>query len=136
MLSILKHILKNNFYAISLYARQIAGTLVLFLIARYLTVYDYGLFSSYKNIATFILMFANMGFNEYILVSTKANVNNVRLKISLFMLNAIFIAIMCDICSLFFKIDNHLLFILIVLRTFFDGTFFGLVTFKRVKNLI
>ena len=76
--AIIQKILKNNFYAISLYARQIAGTLVLFLIARYLTVYDYGLFSSYKNIATFILMFANMGFNEYILVSTKANVNNVR----------------------------------------------------------
>ena len=127
LITIIQKILKNNFYAISLYARQIAGTLVLFLIARYLTVYDYGLFSSYKNIATFILMFANMGFNEYILVSTKANVNDVRLKISLFMLNAIFIAIVCAICSLFFKIDNHLLFILIVLRTFFDGTFFGLV---------
>ena len=125
--TIIQKILKNNFYAISLYTRQIAGTLVLFLIARYLTVYDYGLFSSYKNIATFILMFANMGFNEYILVSTKANVNDVRLKISLFMLNAIFIAIVCAICSLFFKIDNHFLFILIILRTFFDGTFFGLV---------
>ena len=103
LITIIQKTLKNNFYAISLYARQIAGTLVLFLIARYLTVYDYGLFSSYKNIATFILMFANMGFNEYILVSTKANVNDVRLKISLFMLNAIFIAIVCAICSLFFK---------------------------------
>ena len=43
-------IIKNNLYAFSLYARQAAGTLVLFIIARYLSVYDYGVFTSYKAI--------------------------------------------------------------------------------------
>lgn len=123
----IKNIFYNNFYAISLYLRQIAGTLVLFLIARYLTVYDFGLFSSYKNIAAFALMFANMGYNEYILVSSKARILEVRLKISIFMLNAIIIAILCMVGSLFFSIEAHLLFILVIARTFLDGTFFALV---------
>lgn len=57
----------------SLYTRTIAGTLILFVIARYLSVYDFGLFTSYKNIAIFWFMFANLGFADYILVSSKAN---------------------------------------------------------------
>lgn len=121
------NILKNQLYAISLYARQIAGTLVLFIIARYLTVYDFGLFSSYRNIAVFCFMFANLGFNDYILVSSKANVKEVKLKIALFLLNAILIAFLCCIFSNIFKLDSHLLFILVVIRTFFDGIFFQLI---------
>ena len=73
MLEFIKKILNSQLYAFSLYIRQIAGTIILFIIARYLSVYDYGLFSSYKNIATFCLMFANLGFADYILVSSKAN---------------------------------------------------------------
>ena len=111
----------------SLYARQIAGTLVLFIIARYLSVYDFGLFSSYKNIAGFCLMFANMDFANYILVSSQANVKAVKLKISLFLLNAINIAVLIALGSIFFNFESHLLFILIVIRSFFDGTFFGLI---------
>ncbi len=117
----------TNLYQISLYARQIAGTLILFVIARYLPVYDYGLFSSYKNIAIFLFMFANLDYPNYILVSSKANVREVKLKISLFMINAIFIGILIAFFSTFFKLDSHLLFYLVVLRTFFDGVFFALI---------
>ena len=78
--AIIQKILKNNFYAISLYARQIAGTLVLFLIARYLTVYDYGLFTSYKTLSVLILVLANMGYESYILVSSQNNVVKVMVK--------------------------------------------------------
>ena len=123
----IKNILNNNLYAASLYARQIAGTIVLFFIARYLSIYDYGLFSSYKNIAAFCFMFANMEFANYILVSSVANVKEVKLKISLFLLNAINIGILIILLSLFFKMDSHFLFALVVIRTFFDNTFFGLV---------
>lgn len=127
MLEVIKNIINKNLYTVSLYARQMAGTLVLFVIARYLSVYDFGLFSSYKNIAAFCFMFANLGFAEYILVSSQANVKEVKLKISLFMLNAIVIAFLINICSLFFKLDSHLLFWLVVVRTFFDSTFFALI---------
>ncbi len=127
MKNIIKNIINNNLYAISLYARQMAGTIVLFVIARYLSVYDYGLFSSYKNIAGFCFMFANLGFGEYILVSSQANVKEVKLKISLFMLNAVMIAFWIGFFSIFFKLDSHLLFWLVVIRTFFDNTFFALV---------
>ncbi len=127
MLNKVKNIVSDNLYPISLYARQIAGTLVLFIIARYLSVYDYGLFSSYKNIASFCFMFANLGFADYILVSSKANVKEVKLKISLFLLNAILVCILTAIFSSFFKLDSHLLFYLVVIRTFFDGTFFALI---------
>ena len=123
----IRKILCNNLYALSLYARQIAGTIVLFIIARYLSVYDYGLFSSYKNIAGFWFMFANLGFADYILVSSKANVKEVQLKISLFLLNAILIAILIILFSMFFKFDSHFLFCLVVIRTFLDGTFFALI---------
>ena len=127
MLNKIKNIISNNLYPISLYARQIAGTVVLFVIARYLSVYDFGLFSSYKNIATFCFMFANLDFSNYILVSTKANVKEVRLKISLFLLNAILIGLLIALGSSFFLLDSHILFILVVIRTFFDGTFFALI---------
>ncbi len=127
MLNKIKNIFYNNLYTISLYSRQIAGTLILFIIARYLTVYDYGLFSSYKNIVTFCFMFANLGFSDYILVSSQANVKKVKLKISLFLLNAIIIGVVIALGSIFFKLDSHILFFLVVVRTFFDGTFFTLI---------
>lgn len=127
MLKTIKNILNSQLYALSLYARQIAGTVVLLLIARYLSVYDYGLFSSYKNIAGFFFLFANLGFADYILVSSKANVNEVKQKIALFMSNAITIALSIAICSMFFYLESHILFVLVVVRTFLDGTFFSLI---------
>lgn len=120
-------LLNNNLYAVSLYFRQIVGTLVLFVIAHYLSVYDYGLFSSYKSIVTFWFLFANMEFANYILVSSNANVKEVKLKISLFLINAIFIGLLIALVSTFSKIENHFLFYLVILRTFFDGVFFGLM---------
>ena len=114
-------------YTISLYSRQISGTFVLLLIARYLSVYDYGLFSSYKNIAAFCLMFANLGFNEYILVSARADVEKVREKVSFFVLNAILLTITVCFISQFLPFENHILFCLVVFRTFFDSIFFGLI---------
>ena len=130
-------LVNNNLYALSLYARQIAGTLILFIIARYLSIYDFGLFSSYRNIAVFCLMFANLGYADYILVSSKANTKEVKLKIALFIINAIFLAGFYILGSLFFNINNHLLFGLIIIRTFFDTTFFGLILpfFQAVKKL-
>ena len=121
MLGKVKNILNSQLYAISLYARQIAGTFILFVIAHYLSVYDYGLFSSYKNIAMFALLFANLGYSDYILVSSKANVKEVKLKISLFLFNAIVLSILVAILSCCFKLENHFLFFLVILRTFFDG---------------
>ena len=126
-ISTIINFLKNNLYAISLYSRQIAGTLILFIIARYLPVYDFGLFSSYKSIATFCFMLANFDYSNYILVSSNANVKQVKLKISLFLLNAIIVGILIAIGSSFFKLDSHILFCMVVIRTFFDGTFFALI---------
>ncbi|MBR6126974.1 hypothetical protein IKQ21_04740 [bacterium] len=127
MINLIKNIIKDQYYAISLYSRQICGTLVLFIIAHYLSVHDYGLFTSYKNIAIFCLMFANMEFANYILVSSKAHVKEVQLKISLFMLNAIFVLFLVIILSMICRLESHLLFILVVIRTFFDGIFFALI---------
>lgn len=127
MIKAIKNILNSQLYAMSLYARTIAGTLVLFVIARYLSVYDFGLFSSYKNIASFCFMFANLGFADYILVSSKANHNEVKLKISLFLTNAILIAILICMGGNLCNLESKLLFCLVVIRTFFDGIFFALI---------
>lgn len=117
----------NNLYAMSLYARQIAGTLVLFLIARYITVYDYGLFTSYKTLSTFILVLANMGYESYILVSSQNNEVQVKQKIALFILNALLLLFIV-LCALPFSCaENKLLFGFVFVRTFLDGTFFALI---------
>lgn len=127
MIKALQKILNSQFFAISLYSRTIASTVVLFAIARYLSMYDFGLFSSYKNIATFCFMFANMDFANYILVSSQANIKEIRLKIALFLVNAINIGILIILFSLLFKLESHFLFFLVIIRTFFDSTFFALI---------
>ena len=127
MIKTIKNILNSQLYALSLYARTIAGTLVLFVIARYLSVYDYGLFSSYKNIASFCFMFANLGYADYILVSSQANTNKVKLKISLFLVNAIFFAILICLGGCLCSLESKFLFCLVVFRTFFDSIFFSLI---------
>lgn len=127
MIDCVKNNLEKNLYVISIYCRQLTGTVVLFIIARYLSVYDFGLFSSYKNIAMFCLMFANMEFANYILVSSKAKVKEVNLKIAFFILNAIAQVLIISTFSFFFKLEQHILFILVLTRTFLDGTFFALI---------
>lgn len=127
MINRIQNLINKNLYALSLYARQIAGTVVLLIIARYLSVFDYGLFTSYKSIIVFCFMFANMEYSNYILVSSRANTKEVKLKISLFLLNAIFIGLFIAFCSTFFLLDSHILFYLIIIRTFFDSVFFALI---------
>ena len=136
MLKYLEQILKNHTYAFSLYIRQIVGSLSVILIARYLTVYDYGLFSSYRSIAAFLLLLANLSFPDYILVSSNAKVQEVKLKLSLFLVYAFSIATVIALISLIFNIESHLFFILILFRTFFDVTFFKLILpyFQATKN--
>ena len=120
-------IIKESIYPISLYARQIAGTIVIFLIARYISVYDFGLFSSYKNIAAYCFVLANLNYNDYILVSTKAEPSKVRQKTALFLVHAILLSISYCLISNFCPLENHFLFMLVVARTFFDGVFFSLI---------
>lgn len=121
------NIFKSNLYAFSLYSRQIAGTIILFVIARYLSVYDYGLFSSYKAISITILILTCLGYNEYILISSKKNVCEVRLKIGFFIINAIAIILIAAGLSLFCPLERHFIFVLVLFRTFFDTTFFTLI---------
>lgn len=123
----LKKLFDEYFFTISLYSRQIAGTITLIFIAKYLSIYDYGILTSYKSIAAFCFMFANMEYANYILVSSKAKTKEVRLKISLFLINAIFIAFFIIFFSIFFNLESHFFFFLIVIQSFFDGTFFALI---------
>ena len=120
-------ILNKHLYPISLYARQIAGTIVLFIIARYLTVYDYGIFTSYKALSVFILVLANMGFESYILVSSQNNVEKVKQKIALFLINALLLIFIVLFGLPFSCVEHKYLFMLIFIRTFLDGTFFALI---------
>lgn len=127
MLNTIKNFLKEQLYPVSLYSRQIAGTVVLLFVTRMLSVHDYGLMRSYVAIVTFWLMFANLGFNEYILVSSKNVVREVQLKIGLFLLNAIFFVALIGFIGVLSPLESRLIFILVLIRTFFDGTFFGLM---------
>ena len=120
-------ILSKFLYPISLYGRQVAGTIVLLVIARYLSVYYYGVFSSYKAICGFILTIACLGYNEYILVSSQKNIENVSQKITLFLSNAFIILLVASLISIFLPLELHLIFILVLIRTFFDNTFFTLI---------
>lgn len=127
MQNTIKKLFASQLYTISLYSRQIAGTVVLLFITRFLLVSEYGLFRSYGTIATFCLMFANLDYSNYILVSSKAKVQEVKLKISLFILFAIFILLFVLSVSLFIPLEDHIIFGLVLIRTFFDVTFFTLI---------
>lgn len=127
MIKTIKNLLNSQLYTISLYARQISGTVVLLMVTRFLSVYDYGLFRSYGTIAGFCLMFANLGFSDYILVSSKANVQEVKLKILLFLSNAFLLLFLTGFGTSFFNLENYFIFLLVLIRTFFDGTFFSLM---------
>ncbi len=120
-------LISNNLYAFSLYSRKIASALGVFFIARYLSVYNYGIYSSYTSIATYILLLANLGYNEYILVSANNETKLVKIKQIFFISLAIFITIFYSVLSLFFPLEKHFIFILVLLKCFFDGTFFMLV---------
>jgi O-antigen/teichoic acid export membrane protein len=127
MIQKINNYLKNQLYTLSLYIRKAAGTIVLLVIARYLSVYDYGLFSSYKSIAVFLLIFANLSFSDYILVSSKANTHEVKLKITLFLTYAIALVLLILTGSCFYNFESKILFDLVLIRTFFDITFFALI---------
>ena len=120
------NLISKNLYPISLYCRQIAGTVILLFLARFLSVHDYGVFTSYKAQAAFWLLFANLGFNEYIIVSSQKNIRDVQLKIGLFILNAIGIVALVSLGTFCFHLESHYIFILVLIRTFFDGVFFSL----------
>ena len=118
----IKTILNNNLYALSLYARQIAGTIVLLLVIRFLSVYEYGLFASYNNIVVFCLLFAAPGISEYILVSSQNRIKEIQLKIGLFIFYSILIALLIYTGSNFVPLESHLIFILVLIRAYLDGT--------------
>lgn len=121
------NLLKNNLYAISLYSRRLAGAFSIFFIARYLSVYEYGLYASYVAIAGYMLLFANLGFNEYILVSTNNETKKVKFKQTFFISNAILLCFLYCLISLFIPIEERLIFVLIIFKIFFDETFFALI---------
>jgi len=127
MLKLLKNLYNNHLYLISQYVRQVAVSIVVLIIARYLSVYDFGLFSSYKNIVEFCLMFTYMGISDFILVSSKANANDVRTKIAFFLFNALCISLLIASITKFLEIENHLLFVLIIFRCFFESVFFAII---------
>lgn len=127
MVDKLLKIYNKNLFAMSLYSRKIAGTFVVFFIARYLSVYDYGMYGSYVAIVGSLLILANLGYSEYILVSAKNNVRQVQLKSALFLLNAFLIVILLLFASNFVSLESRLIFCLIVIRQFFDAVFFALV---------
>ena len=122
-----KELFVKNIYTISLYFRKVASAIIVFFLARYLSVEIYGMYSSYANIANILLLITNFGFSEYILVSSKSETKQVKLKLSFFLLLAnIFVFIIIGLSS-FTILQNKLIFTLILIKAFLDGTFFSLI---------
>lgn len=122
MIRLLKNLYNEHLYALSLYTRQISGTVALLIIVRFLSVYDYGLFASYNNIITFCLLFANPGLSEYILVSSQNRIKEIQLKIGIFIFYSILVSILIYTGSNFVQLESHLIFVLVLIRAFLDGT--------------
>ena len=122
MIRLLKNLYNEHLYALSLYTRQISGTVALLIIVRFLSVYDYGLFASYNNIITFCLLFANPGLSEYILVSSQNRIKEIQLKIGIFIFYSILVSILIYTGSNFVPLESHLIFVLVLIRAFLDGT--------------
>ena len=126
MISLIRNILNKNLYAVALYSRKIASAFIIFIIARFLTVYDYGLYSAYRTIVLYVLAIANLGFSEYIVVSAKQNTGLVRVKQIFFIFFGCLVLLCYCFSQCLFPLENHLLFILLLFNMFFDNTFFAL----------
>lgn len=123
----IKKLLSTNLYTLALYMRKIASAFVVFIAARFLDVHGYGLYSSYRTIALYILVLANLGFSEYIIVSSQKKVENVALKQRFFIVFGILVALFYACFQSFFNLENHLVFALLIFNMFFDNSFFALI---------
>lgn len=133
--NLVKKLFIKNIYTISLYTRRIASAIIIFFLARYLSITEYGLYSSYANITSILLLIANFGFNEYILVSSKNKLNKVKRKLSFFLIFSTFTVFVLLVLSSFIKMDNNFIFSLILIKAYLDNTFFSLIlTYYQSAN--
>ena len=133
--NLIKKLFFKNIYTISLYTRRIASAIIIFFLARYLSITEYGLYSSYANITSILLLIANFGFNEYILVSSKNKLNKVKRKLSFFLIFSTFTVFVLLVLSSFIKMDNNFIFSLILIKAYLDNTFFSLIlTYYQSAN--
>lgn len=135
LLKLTKKLLSKNLYTVSLYLRKLASAFTVFFLARYLSVSEYGLYSSYVNITAMILLFVNFGFNEYILVSSKNRLKEVRLKLAFFMILAFILMLVMILFANCFNLLDKIIFSLILVRSFLDGNVFALIlTYYQSAN--
>lgn len=119
-ISIKKHF-SSFFYTVSLFLRRLSSALIVFLLARYITVNEFGLYTSFLNIAGILLLITNFGFNEFLLVKSKNNKKDVHDSIHGFILLSILLFLVIIICSLFFNINNKFFLILILVKVFLEN---------------
>lgn len=112
---------KDNLYGVSLYCKKTADVLALFFVVRFLSVYEYGLYSSYVAIAGWFLLPTVMGYGEYILVSENKDRAKTAAKCALFIIMACGLLVAeCGFVAVY-PIEMKLIFTLVLLRLFFEG---------------
>jgi O-antigen/teichoic acid export membrane protein len=120
--------LESFIYASSLFVRRCVAAVIAFFLARYLSVAEFGLYSSLVSISLILLVVANLGYNEYLLVISKNNrekvVNHI---IGFSFIGFIFLLLISAIIGLS-GYEHKFIFILILMKMFID-TKLSIVTF-------
>lgn len=71
----------SNLYTVSLLVQKAAVAIVGILLARTLSVYEFGLFSVYLNYGFFLLLVTNFGFSQYLVVSARGRLDLLQARI-------------------------------------------------------
>ncbi|UZO81870.1 oligosaccharide flippase family protein [Aquimarina sp. ERC-38] len=106
------------------------------LLARSIPLQEMGVFSSYINIIGILLLITNFGFSEYLLVNSKDNITG-KDNFKKFSNLSILIFIAITLGSIFLPIENIKLFILVLLKIYFEVHLYNiLLSYYQAINQI
>lgn len=114
-----------------------ANYIFIVVLARAISVYDFGIYSVYANIIGILILVTNFGFSEYLLV----NSNNKKLKhnnLNAFIFFSFSLFLMLFSGLLILNLENTTLAILILFKIFFDTTVYNILLsyFQVEKRLL
>jgi O-antigen/teichoic acid export membrane protein len=119
-------------YTISILLRRISNFILNIFIARLITLENFGEYSQYTILVTYLLLVTEFGYSEYILVKSKKE-NNLDFLLTNFTLVSFLTFILIGVILFFF--NNSLLLILVLIKVYLDAYLSKLIlTYYQFKQ--
>lgn len=121
-------------FTISNLFRRGANYLFTILLARSISVLDFGSYSVYVNIFGAVLLITNFGFSEYLLVNSKEEEQKNK-NLHSFILASLFLFSAILLSLLIFKTDDKYLAVLVLFKMFFETSIYNiLLSYHQVEK--